>query len=51
MKASFIVEENEDYVVYGELQDEFGYSPDAELFRGTKTEAEAFVKRAQQVLE
>jgi hypothetical protein len=34
MEATIVIEGNE-FVVYGEVQDELGYSPDAELFRGT----------------
>ena len=34
------VKENSEYVVYGPVQDELGFSPDAELLR-TKSETEA----------
>jgi hypothetical protein len=34
MQATIVKEGNE-FVVYGELQDELGYSPDAELFRAS----------------
>ena len=40
-----IIEESGDFVLCGELQDDLGYSPDAELFRAsTLREAEQWAQ-------